>query len=205
VADSKLEVLSSIGSGTSPRKKQAAPVHVCGLHQVLKDSTVSTWSFKRVQPYIYPTAPVESAFRHTLQAHQGPPWHCRCGSQSSATPLAPAPAAANTVCPWPHFPPAPLLPCLMLVCCLCPPPFYPTPWGCCCPRSNEPIAYHLHPAHGPCLLAQPDSPVAQRGLFTTKNIWVTPHEDAQLYPAGTYVFQSSRDSGLGVWTQQVCV
>jgi hypothetical protein len=98
------------------------------------------------------------------------------------------------------------------VCATSPPPMY-----CCylpphhhqinpllvCPRSNESIAYHLHPAQGPCLLAQPDSPVAQRGLFTTKNIWVTPHDDAQLYPAGTYVLQSSRDSGLGLWTQQV--
>jgi len=69
--------------------------------------------------------------------------------------------------------------------------------------SGHPIAYHLHPAQGPCLLAQADSQVAQRGLFTTKNLWVTPHVDGQLYPAGTYVFQSSRDSGLGQWTQQV--
>lgn len=69
--------------------------------------------------------------------------------------------------------------------------------------SGHPIAYHLHPAQGPCLLAQADSPVAQRGLFTTKNLWVTPYVDDQLYPAGTYVFQSSRDSGLGQWTQQV--
>lgn len=70
------------------------------------------------------------------------------------------------------------------------------------PHSGHPIAYHLHPAQGPCLLAQADSQVAQRGLFTTKNLWVTPHVDGQLYPAGTYVFQSSRDSGLGQWTQQ---
>lgn len=71
--------------------------------------------------------------------------------------------------------------------------------------SGAPIAYHLHPAQGPCLLAQPNSPVAQRGLFTTKSLWVTPHVDGQLYPAGTYVMQSTRDSGLAVWTQQVCV
>jgi hypothetical protein len=40
-------------------------------------------------------------------------------------------------------------------------------------------------------------------MFTTKNLLVTPHVDGQLYPAGTYVFQSSRDSGLREWTQQV--
>lgn len=75
---------------------------------------------------------------------------------------------------------------------------------CCLLRcSGEAIAYHLHPAQGPCLLAQPDSAVAQRGMFTTKNLLVTPHVDGQLYPAGTYVFQSSRDSGLRLWTQQV--
>jgi hypothetical protein len=72
-----------------------------------------------------------------------------------------------------------------------------------CACSGEAVAYHLHPAQGPCLLAQADSPVAQRGMFTTKNLIVTPYAEGQLYPAGTYVMQSSRDSGLGQWTQQV--
>eukprot|EP00879_Flechtneria_rotunda_P005364 GHRR01005651.1.p1 GENE.GHRR01005651.1~~GHRR01005651.1.p1 ORF type:complete len:562 (+),score=120.19 GHRR01005651.1:811-2496(+) len=69
-------------------------------------------------------------------------------------------------------------------------------------HSGQPVAYHLYPAQGPCLLAQPDSPVARRGLFTTKNLWVTPHKDDQQYPAGGYVFQSSTDSGLREWTKQ---
>lgn len=76
-------------------------------------------------------------------------------------------------------------------------------WPCTYACSGEAIAYHLHPAQGPCLLAQADSPVAQRGMFTTKNLMVTPYAEGQLYPAGTYVMQSSRDSGLGQWTQQV--
>lgn len=69
--------------------------------------------------------------------------------------------------------------------------------------SAEPIAYHLYPAQGPCLLAQPDSAVAKRAIFTTKNLFVTPYEDGQLYPAGQYVFQSQNDTGLKQWTQQV--
>jgi primary-amine oxidase len=45
--------------------------------------------------------------------------------------------------------------------------------------------------------------VARRALFTTKNLWVTPYQEGQLYPAGKYVFQSWQDSGLRQWTKQV--
>jgi hypothetical protein len=45
--------------------------------------------------------------------------------------------------------------------------------------------------------------VARRALFTTKNLWVTPYQEGQLYPAGKYVFQSWQDSGLAQWTKQV--
>jgi hypothetical protein len=40
-------------------------------------------------------------------------------------------------------------------------------------------------------------------MFTTKNLFVTPYAEGQLYPAGQYVFQSSQDSGLAEWTKQV--
>eukprot|EP00878_Enallax_costatus_P018606 GHUV01019596.1.p1 GENE.GHUV01019596.1~~GHUV01019596.1.p1 ORF type:complete len:681 (+),score=180.46 GHUV01019596.1:3034-5076(+) len=70
------------------------------------------------------------------------------------------------------------------------------------PHSGQPIAYHLYPAQGPCLLAQPDSAVAKRAFFTTKNLFVTPYQDGQLYPAGQYVFQSQNDTGLKQWTQE---
>lgn len=53
------------------------------------------------------------------------------------------------------------------------------------------------------LLAQPDSAVARRGLFTTRSLFVTPYTEGQLYPCGQYVMNSRRDAGLGVWTQQV--
>jgi hypothetical protein len=45
--------------------------------------------------------------------------------------------------------------------------------------------------------------VAQRGLFTTRSLWVTPHVDSQMYPAGQYVFQSRRDTGLAEWAREV--
>jgi Cu2+-containing amine oxidase len=40
-------------------------------------------------------------------------------------------------------------------------------------------------------------------MFTTKSLWVTPYQEEQMYPAGYYVFQSSRDSGLAVWSKEV--
>ncbi|KAJ9529491.1 hypothetical protein QJQ45_013830 [Haematococcus lacustris] len=50
---------------------------------------------------------------------------------------------------------------------------------------------------------QEGSLVRKRGLFATKNLWVTPHADDQRYPAGEHVVQSKECMGLGRWTQQV--
>lgn len=44
----------------------------------------------------------------------------------------------------------------------------------------------------PPLLSQPDSIVARRTPFATKNMWVTPFVDGQLYPAGKYVTQTRK-------------
>lgn len=70
------------------------------------------------------------------------------------------------------------------------------------PYTREPVAYHIFAPGGPVLLASEDSVVAKRGKFTTAALHVTPYEDRQLYPAGYYVYQSSRDSGLAEWTKE---
>ncbi|KAI8464298.1 MAG: copper amine oxidase [Monoraphidium minutum] len=70
------------------------------------------------------------------------------------------------------------------------------------PFTRQPVAYHIFPPGGPVLLASPDSAVARRGKFTTSSLHVTPHADDQLYPAGYYVFQSEKDSGLAEWTKE---
>ncbi|KAJ9530268.1 hypothetical protein QJQ45_023557, partial [Haematococcus lacustris] len=71
------------------------------------------------------------------------------------------------------------------------------------PVSGEPVAYRLLPGVTPHLMAQEGSLVRKRGLFATKNLWVTPHADDQRYPAGEHVVQSKECMGLGRWTQQV--
>lgn len=54
-------------------------------------------------------------------------------------------------------------------------------------------------------MAGPTSLVARRALFATRQLWVTPHHDAQRYPSGEHVVQSTRCLGLAEWTQKVGV
>ena len=56
----------------------------------------------------------------------------------------------------------------------------------------------------PQILATPGSLLASRGEFATHNLWVTPHSDAERWPAGDYPLQSQGGEGLGKWTRQVC-
>ena len=70
------------------------------------------------------------------------------------------------------------------------------------PVTGAPAAYALMPGTCARLLARPGSAVARRAAFTTRNLWVTPHDDAQRYPAGEYVMQSQDCSGLSVWTRE---
>jgi len=70
------------------------------------------------------------------------------------------------------------------------------------PMSGGPVAYKLMPMGAGTLLAQPDSLIAKRGVFATKNLWVTPYADDQKFPAGDYVLSSKECQGLGVWTRE---
>ena len=70
--------------------------------------------------------------------------------------------------------------------------------------SGKPVGYKLVPfsigAAQPTLLTGPESTVTQRGQFATKHLWVTPHDDAERWPAGDYTIQSRGGEGLPAWT-----
>ena len=68
--------------------------------------------------------------------------------------------------------------------------------------TGMPVAWKLVPATSPPLYANPGSDHARRGKFATKTLWVTPHSDAELYPAGVYPLEPS-PQGIEQWTSEV--
>ena len=63
-------------------------------------------------------------------------------------------------------------------------------------RFGQPTAFTLHPEPNPALLANQDSPLAQRAGFAARALWVTRYDPAQRYPAGDFVNQSPGGGGL---------
>ncbi|KAK4910633.1 hypothetical protein LTR66_017416 [Elasticomyces elasticus] len=61
--------------------------------------------------------------------------------------------------------------------------------------SQRPIGYKFTPMPTQLLLADPESLQAQRALFAQHHIWVTKHKDGELYAAGRYTLQSTREHG----------
>eukprot|EP00878_Enallax_costatus_P043708 GHUV01051764.1.p1 GENE.GHUV01051764.1~~GHUV01051764.1.p1 ORF type:complete len:149 (+),score=27.62 GHUV01051764.1:345-791(+) len=55
------------------------------------------------------------------------------------------------------------------------------------------------------MLMQPESLVGKRAFFASKHLFVTPHDDDQLFPAGDHVVQSEDCLGLKEWTREVGV
>jgi Copper amine oxidase, enzyme domain len=52
------------------------------------------------------------------------------------------------------------------------------------------VAYKLVPASNLTLLAAPSSMIAQRGGFAEKNLWVTPHSDAERFPSSAHLLMN---------------
>ena len=71
------------------------------------------------------------------------------------------------------------------------------------PITKGPVAYKLMPQAAPTLLANPESVVGKRAVFASKNLWVTPYEEEQRFPAGDYLMASKECNGLRLWTQEV--
>lgn len=63
-------------------------------------------------------------------------------------------------------------------------------------RLGDPVAYKLHSEGHPMLLADPDSSIAKRAAFATKDLWVTRHDEEERYPSGDFVNQHSGGAGL---------
>jgi primary-amine oxidase len=63
-------------------------------------------------------------------------------------------------------------------------------------RFGQPTAFTLHPEPNPALLANQDSPLAQRAGFASRALWVTRYDPAQRYPAGDFVNQGPGGGGL---------
>jgi primary-amine oxidase len=65
---------------------------------------------------------------------------------------------------------------------------------------GDPVAYKLVPGPTPTLMARPDSSVARRAAFATRNLWVTPYAPDERRAAGEYPNQHVGGDGLPRWT-----
>ncbi|KIV77238.1 hypothetical protein PV11_09053 [Exophiala sideris] len=63
------------------------------------------------------------------------------------------------------------------------------------PISGKPVGYKFTPAATQLLLADPDSVQSKRALFAHHHVWVTKHQDGELYAAGRYTLQSQNEIG----------
>ena len=60
---------------------------------------------------------------------------------------------------------------------------------------GDPVAYKLVPGPTPTLMARPDSSVARRAAFATRNLWVTPYAPDERRAAGEYPNQHVAGTG----------
>ena len=68
-------------------------------------------------------------------------------------------------------------------------------------RLGQPTGYKLLPADSATLFPRPTSTVAGRAGFASHNIWVTPTDRTERFPAGNHVWQSRPGGqGLPAWT-----
>ncbi len=67
---------------------------------------------------------------------------------------------------------------------------------------GKPTAYKLEARSPVAPFTHPDSPSGRRGRFLQHQLWVTPYDENERYPAGEFVNQSTGDDGLPAWTAQ---
>lgn len=63
-------------------------------------------------------------------------------------------------------------------------------------RLGHASSYVLLPMEGPTLLADPDSSIAKRAAFATKNLFVTKYDPSERYAAGDFVNQNPGGAGI---------
>ena len=67
--------------------------------------------------------------------------------------------------------------------------------------SGQPVGYKLHAVPSQMLMMASHTFNQKRGIFSSKPIWVTKYQDAQLWAAGEFTNQSREDTGLAKWVQ----
>ncbi len=67
---------------------------------------------------------------------------------------------------------------------------------------GTPTGYKLEARSPVFPFTHPDSPSGRRGRFIQHQLWVTPFDAEQRYPAGEFVNQSTGDDGLAAWTAE---
>lgn len=67
---------------------------------------------------------------------------------------------------------------------------------------GTPTAYKLEARSPVFPFTYPDSPSGKRGRFIQHQVWVTPFNAEERYPAGEFVNQSTGNDGLPAWTAQ---
>lgn len=67
-------------------------------------------------------------------------------------------------------------------------------------RMGHAVGYKLVPTHPTVPLALPDSSIGKRAAFIYHQLWVTPFNADERYPAGDYPYQHPGGAGLPAWT-----
>lgn len=67
---------------------------------------------------------------------------------------------------------------------------------------GKPTAYRLHATGMVRSFNAPDSHIARRAAFTSHQLWCTPYDARELYPAGPYVNQSKGDDTIATWVEK---
>ena len=66
---------------------------------------------------------------------------------------------------------------------------------------DEPVAFKLIPGETCVPFHDPEGFLMKRAGFLQKNLWVTPYEEKERFPAGEYPNQRREPDGLPVWTK----
>ncbi len=65
---------------------------------------------------------------------------------------------------------------------------------------GKPTGFKLEAGSAVRAFTHPDSPSGKRGRFIQHQVWVTPFDPNERFPAGEFVNQSTGNDGLAVWT-----
>jgi primary-amine oxidase len=68
--------------------------------------------------------------------------------------------------------------------------------------TGTPVGYKLLPCYSQMLLAHPSSYHAKRSEFGEHAVWVTRHDDAEVFASGMHTMQSLGNEGIASWIKE---